>query len=81
MRIIQNLQHTLLNSVQQTAFLVHTCFPNLLNLKIHLHNPAQGRQSDPFRKRSGLLYIKMDFWMEWMALGLGRKGGREKEFP
>ena len=64
-QIIQNLQHTLQNFVQKkTAFLVHTCFPNLLNLKIHLHNPAQGRQSDSLRKRSGLLYIRMKFWME-----------------
>ena len=48
----------------KTTFLVHACFSNLITLKIHLHNPAQGRQSDSLRKRSGLLYIRMKFWME-----------------
>ena len=79
-QIIQNLQHTLQNFVQKkTAFLVHTCFPNLLNLKIHLHNPAQGRQSDSLRKRSGLLYIRMNFWMEVEGAPREREGFPLKE--
>ena len=52
---------------------------NLINLKIHLHNPAQGRQSDSLRKRSGLLYIKMNFWMEVEGAPREREGFPLKE--